>query len=106
MPPEHALTTARRYGLDISSHRSAAVTAPGLRDADLIVVMSRDQEKRLSGRVSPGSVVVILGDLDPMPIEQRTIHDPWDGPVDAFGASYDRINRCVRGLVKAVWSAG
>lgn len=104
-PPEHALTTARAYGLDISSHRSTPLTSANLQGADLVVVMSRDQEKGLSARVAPGSIVVVLGDLDPLPIQKRTIHDPWDGPIEAFGASYERINRCVRELVKTVWGS-
>ena len=101
-PPEHALTTARAYGLDMSSHRSAALTSANLQAADLIVVMSREQEKGLSARVTAGSIV-ILGDLDPLPIKQRTIHDPWDEPVEAFGETYERIDRCVRELVRVVW---
>ena len=104
-PPDHALTTARAYGLDMSRHRSTALTSAALQEADLIVVMSRDQEKGLSARVRPGSVVVVLGDLDPLPIKHRTIHDPWDRPIEAFSESYERINRCVRELVKIVWGA-
>jgi protein-tyrosine-phosphatase len=87
----------------MSSHRSAALTSANLQNADLVVVMSRDQEKGLSARISPGARMVVLGDLDPLPITQRTIHDPWDGPLEAFGDSYERINRCVRELAKIVW---
>lgn len=89
----------------MSSHRSTALTSADLQRADLIVVMSRDQERGLSSRVAPGAVMVVLGDLDPLPIRQRTIHDPWDGPIEAFGESYERINRCVRELARIVWRA-
>jgi protein-tyrosine-phosphatase len=103
-PPEHALTTAREYGLDLSTHRSAAVTSASLQNADLVVVMSRAQEKGVSERVKPGAIVVVLGDLDPLPISHRTIHDPWDGPPSAFRESYARIDHCVRALAQSAWS--
>jgi protein-tyrosine-phosphatase len=94
---------ARTYGVDISGHRSAILTSENLKAADLIVVMSRAQERGVTSRRAPGSLVLVLGDLDPAPIKQRTILDPWDGPVEAFDESYQRISRCVRELVRIVW---
>ena len=105
-PPDDAVTTARSYGLDLSSHRSAALTSESAQAADLVVVMSRAQAKGISARVRPGAIVVVLGDFDPLPIRQRTIHDPWEGPASAFEQSYERIDRCVRALVSAAWNAG
>lgn len=105
-PPEHALATARGYGVDISSHRSTALTSASLQSADLIVVMSGAQERHLSPSVRTGSIVVVLGDLDPLPITKRTILDPWDGPAESFRESYQRIDRCVRELNRIVWGAG
>ena len=105
-PPEHALATARSFGIDMSSHRSTALTSTSLQDADLVVVMSGSQERGLRPRVRPGAKLVVLGDLDPLPIDRRTILDPWDSPVDAFRDSYQRINRCVRELTRLVWGIG
>lgn len=104
-PPPHALATARTYGIDMSSHRSAILTSESLQAADLVVVMSRTQEREISSRVAPGSIVLVLGDLDPLPLKHRTIIDPWEGPVDAFDESYERINRCVRELARILWGA-
>lgn len=89
----------------MSSHRSAILTSESLQAADLVVVMSRAQERGISSRVAPGSIVLVLGDLDPLPLKHRTIMDPWEGPVDAFDESYERINRCVRELARILWGA-
>lgn len=102
-PPPHALNTARAYGIDISSHRSVTISPERLSAADLVVVMSGSQQRGIASRVAPGAMVLVLGDLDPLPVKHRTIPDPWDGPVAAFEESYERITRCVRELVRIVW---
>jgi protein-tyrosine phosphatase len=104
-PPPDALAIARGYGVDISNHRSVIITAESLGAADLVVVMSRAQAKGIASRVAPGTTVLVLGDLDPLPIKGRTIRDPWEGSTDAFAESYERITRCVRELVQLVWGA-
>jgi len=48
---------------------------------------------------------LVLGDLDPGPIESRTIVDPWGGPPELFDASYARIERCVRELTLHIATA-
>ena len=86
----------------MSSHRSAQVTAESLKAADLVVVMAEEQARAIRSRVRPDAVVLVLGDLDPLPSTRRTILDPWDGSTDAFERSYDRIDRCVRELVREI----
>ncbi len=104
-PPSKALAAGARYGVDISAHRSSLATAEGIAAADLVVVMSEEQAKGIRLRVPPESTrVLVLGDLDPHPIERRTILDPWSRPDAAFDASYDRIDRCVRELVRILSS--
>ena len=102
MSPPYALNTADTYGIDMSSHRSAVVTSENLQRADLVVVMSSAQAKGLANRVRPGARILILGDLDPLPIKRRTILDPWDSSPAAFEESYGRIDRCVRELVTII----
>jgi protein-tyrosine phosphatase len=102
--PEQALATARGYQIDLADHRSAVLTNDVLDAADLIVVMSEDQRHGLSARVGKKPTIVVLGDLDPLPITRRTILDPWDGPPEAFAESYARIDRSVRELVDALWA--
>jgi protein-tyrosine-phosphatase len=102
--PEHALATARGYQVDLADHRSAVLTNDVLDAADLIVVMSEEQRRGLSARVGRTPLIVVLGDLDPLPITRRTILDPWDGPPEAFADSYARIERTVGELVDALWA--
>jgi hypothetical protein len=45
---------------------------------------------------------VVLGDLDPLPIRQRTIQDPWGASDAVFEDSYSRIERCVRELARTL----
>jgi protein-tyrosine phosphatase len=103
--PSKALAAASRRGVDISSHRSALVTLEAVQASDLVVVMSEEQERDIRARVSPSTLVLVLGDLDPLPASRRTILDPWGAPDAAFDASYDRIERCVRELARIVTSA-
>ena len=99
-PPSKALAASARFGVDISRHRSTRITSESLQAADLIVVMSAEQARGIRARLRSSSTrVLVLGDLDPLPITRRTVSDPWGGSDSAFDASYSRIDRCVRELV-------
>lgn len=99
--PEAARRVAARRGLDLADHRSQVLTPSMLAAADLVLVMSVRQRRDLRrefGRENTRRCVV-LGDLDPGPIDRRTIVDPYDQPDDVFEAVYERIDRCCRALV-------
>jgi protein-tyrosine-phosphatase len=94
---------AATRGLDLSAHRSQLLVPPEVSTADLIVVMDTTQRwgvRALFGRTSED--VLLLGDLDPAPIETREIRDPFDQPREVFEESYSRIERCVAELIRAV----
>jgi protein-tyrosine-phosphatase len=89
--------------VDLSVHRSQLVTAEAARAADLIVVMDLTQRHEICirfGRTERD--VLILGDLDPQPIETRIIRDPVRQPLAVFEQTYARIERCVRELARAI----
>jgi protein-tyrosine-phosphatase len=102
-PPAEALAAASRRSYELDGHRSQLATPTLLRAADLIVVMSAAQARAayLTGG-SPRGAIVVLGDFDPAPIDQRTILDPWGHSGAVFDESYERIERCVRELVAAI----
>ena len=79
------------------------VTRDAISAASLTVVMSAEQA-HLACRIfgAPASRVLVLGDLDPMPVHRRTIQDPWNGDAAMFDASYARIDRCLDALVALV----
>ena len=96
--PPKALAASQRRGIDLTSHRSRLLTDRLIRKSDLIVVMSAEQDRAI--RRLTGTNVLVLGDLDPEPIRERTIMDPWGGSDDDFDASYARIERCVHELIR------
>ncbi|MDQ6768388.1 MAG: hypothetical protein M3Z54_00170 [Gemmatimonadota bacterium] len=104
-PPSPALVAASRFGVDLSAHRSALITSENLGAADLIVVMSQQQARAIRTRATPSTFVLMLGDLDPGPVNRRTILDPWGQPEAAFDESYERIDRCVRELAQIISAA-
>jgi|CeladaMinimDraft_18_1061708.scaffolds.fasta_scaffold00085_25 protein-tyrosine phosphatase len=101
--PLEAIEVAARRGLDLRPHRSRPLDVDLVRGADLIVVMEPGQARRIQVvyGVDPDAVLV-LGDLDPLPIETRAIRDPVLQPVEVFEECYARIDRCVAVLAKAI----
>ena len=103
-PPE-ALASALRFGIDLSAHRSTLITPEAIGSSDLVVVMSAAQARAIERTYRVRQPPLVLGDLDPGPIESRTIVDPWGGPPELFDASYARIERCVRELTLHIATA-
>jgi protein-tyrosine phosphatase len=105
-PPERALAAALRCDIDLSAHRSELIRADSARAADVIVVMSAEQGMAMRFRFGVlRATVVVLGDLDPLPITGRTIRDPWNSGAAVFDEVYARIDRCVRELARLVVEA-
>ncbi len=103
-PAEGSIAAARR-GIDLSGHRSQLLTPVLAAEAHVVVVMDARQRRMVCERFGRASSdVIVLGDLDPEAIATRAIHDPVDQPLEAFEQSYERIERCVNGLVSALGS--
>lgn len=101
--PPMALEVAAAQGLDLSKHGSRPIALPAASVSDLIIVMDRPQAsavRQIFGRAHRD--VLMLGDLDPEPIDTRAIQDPFDQPKEVFERCYARINRCVHQLVHAL----
>ena len=101
--PDTAIRVAGQMGIDLAAHRSVVLTPELTAEADLIAVMDAGQAHRLTRffEVKPDQIV-ILGDLDPAPIDTRRIHDPIDQSDAVFLASYERIERCIDVLAAAL----
>jgi len=100
--PAEALAAAAKRRVDLSSHISCLIDGEALRSADLIVVMEAGQRREIVRRFGTSENVVVLGDLDPLPIEKRTIRDPFGQSEQVFNESYARIDRCLRELLRAL----
>lgn len=103
--PAAAVSAAARRGFDLSAHRSRLVTSKAIRATELVVVMSIEQARMIHRVGDRATRAIVLGDLDPGPISARTIVDPWGEPEAVFDESYDRIDRCVRELVRLMADA-
>lgn len=100
-PPEDALVVSARRDIDLTGHRSAIITGASLRAADLVVVMEANQARALRHRFGRlRGTELVLGDLDPLPINGRRIIDPWGRDESVFEESYQRIERCINELVR------
>ena len=104
IPPETALAAAERRGLDLSDHRSRLVTPEIIRAASVVVVMAADQAAGIRFRYGRDVHVLMLGDLDPLPIATRTVTDPWGRSANEFDLVFDRIDRCIGELVRFVFA--
>lgn len=101
--PSEAVRAAARYGVDLAAHRSQLLTADTARRAGLIVVMEPAQRRQICDRFArAGRDVVILGDLDPEPVQSRPIRDPINQSLWVFEDTYARIERCARELQRAI----
>jgi protein-tyrosine phosphatase len=93
--PDHAMTVARRRGLDLSSHRSRVVTREMIANVDVVIVMEPGQASHVVRQFSlPLQRVLVAGDLDPTSVGSRSIRDPFLQPIEVFEGSYARLDRC------------
>jgi len=101
--PPHAVTAAARHGVDLAGHSSQLVVADLARAADLIVVMEELQRRSICERFGRSTRdVLLLGDLDPLPVTSRAIQDPVDQRPEVCERVYARIERCVGELARAL----
>lgn len=83
----------------MSRHQSRLLTTRAIAAARMVVVMSADQA-RVVRRVGRTQIpILVLGDLDPESVEERTIADPIGGPDQLFDESFARIERCIAELI-------
>jgi protein-tyrosine-phosphatase len=100
---QEALAVAAERGLDLREHRSQLLTLDGVLNTHLIVVMEPAQQSVICGAYGRHSHhVLVLGDLDPEPIDTRTILDPYARGRDSFELSYSRIDRCLAEMVRVL----
>jgi protein-tyrosine phosphatase len=101
--PGRAIEAAFLRGVDLSEHRSTHISPEAMAGVKIVVVMSREQQKVIRAQYPrSGESVLILGDLDPLPIDTRTIVDPYARSAEVFDASYARIDRCLEVMVAAL----
>ena len=104
-PPADAIQVANSRSVDLSAHRSQMITAHCVQESELIIVMDQHQARAVRQRFPIGRrQICVLGDLDPEPIVARGIEDPIEQPPEVVERAYERIDRCIDELVRAVTS--
>jgi protein-tyrosine phosphatase len=105
--PAIARRVARALGVDLRPHRSRLVTPEDTHGQTLVVVMETRQADRVMREFGvPRTRLLVLGDLDPRPIDARSITDPWGLEREVFEEVYVRISRCVTALVECLQTHG
>lgn len=101
-PPE-AVTTAQKYDVDLSAHRSVAVASQELLHADLVLTMELRMAHELVVRY-PGlsTKIAPLGAFDPHHYGLYDIEDPYLLPPSEYQHSYALIARCCEELAGAL----
>ena len=97
------MAAAAAHDIDLSCHRSQPVHPDLVRGAGVVVVMDQSQGRTICARFGRHPQdIVLLGDLDPAPIERRAIPDPVTRPLAEFESCYERIARCVQEMVRVL----
>jgi protein-tyrosine-phosphatase len=92
---QYSLKVAKAFGVDLSQHRSKAISENLLAHADLIFVMDREQLLQL--RAMDAAAVkrtVLLGALDPQTSDWE-IADPDGKSQEVYHHTYAKIGRCI-----------
>ena len=96
---DQIVTALRKVGIDISGHRSRALTPEMLREATLILCMTETHRMLVQLMVDPVPDGVhlfreFLGDA-----AAREIGDPFGGPLKAYEATRDEMVEAVPSLI-------
>lgn len=99
--PQHAVTVAARYGVDLSRHAPKALGLDG--SADVIFVMESRQVEIVARRAPASSPRLRLLPAFRQPAVRGyrglNIPDPFGQPLPAFERCYEDIDRALHGLV-------
>ena len=93
-------SVAESRGIDLEAHRSRLATERDATGTDLIVVMEQWQANKMIEELgAPADRLLVLGDLDPEPVDSRAIADPYGLDIPFFERTFDRLDRCLATLV-------
>jgi len=101
--PVSAANIAARRGVDLRGHRSRPITQSKINAADFVLVMDSRQSRELYQKfLIARRRIFVVGDFDGVSQKSREVRDPADGDVATFEATFNRLDRCVEGILKMV----
>ena len=89
-------------GIDVAEHRSKRLTEETIISADLIIAMTRRQERKiLASFPSAEGKTRLLRSFDPLS-DHPDVKDPWEPVSEKMRKAYDAIFPAVLGLIEAI----
>lgn len=92
---EGAYLVALEHGLDLSAHRARLLTRDVLRDADLVLTMSRHHRTRVQ-EIEPGARAFVLGEYAGRTGPEAEVSDPFGGDLELYRSTYAELEELVR----------
>lgn len=91
---EHAVTVARRHGIDLGQHRSRPLTRDLVGWADLVLAMG---PSHLEGvwRLGGAEKALTLGEFATGAEDGYSVRDPYGGPEAVYEETYDELYRLI-----------
>jgi protein-tyrosine phosphatase len=96
----HAVNVASLHGIDLANHRSRALDAMSVREADLIVTMG-SKHRAVVGTIDPDalSYTVLMTEFCG---EVGDVPDPIGGDLPEYEKVYELIERCVDAMAEVL----
>lgn len=94
---EGAFLVALEAGLDLSAHQARPLTAAMVRDADLILAMSRSHLRRVEELGGSGKAM-LLGRYATAGMEDEEIADPFGGGVGTYRETFRQLSSLMAGV--------
>jgi protein-tyrosine-phosphatase len=92
---EGAYLVALEHDLDLSAHRARLLTRDLVRDADLVLTMSRHHRTRVQ-ELEPEARVFVLGEYAGRSGPEAEVSDPFGGDLDVYRATFAELEELVR----------
>lgn len=97
---DHAIAAVGEVGCDLRDHRSRALTAERVREADAIVAMTSGHAQQIAERFpNARDRIHLLRTFASTPSACADIHDPFCGTLDDYRRCRDVIRLAIPGLV-------
>lgn len=98
-----AVAVCKEAGVDLSAHRSRALSRHDVRSSDLVLAMAREHLeycREIGGRLAPGGFLLRAFENSPHPSpDPRDLDDPVGLPLAAFRESLQVIRVCIDHLI-------
>ncbi len=91
---EGAYLVSLERGLDLSSHRARYLTPTLVREADLVLTMSRSH-KRLAEELGGKGKTYLLGEYAGRPGAEAEVSDPFGADLDTYRTTFEELQQLI-----------